>query len=136
MTISPVLALRQGIRTVVSADTALMSMLGGRSIFDEAPRQTPTPYVIFAETQVRDWSCDLSPGSEQLFTLSVISTEHGTAQALTLAQQLLDSLEMTPPRMTGHRLIDFSCLAMEVKRDASGRFAKVNLRCRATSEYL
>jgi hypothetical protein len=136
MTISPVLALRQAIRTVISGDAALMSALGGRTIFDEAPRQTPTPYVVFAETQLRDWSCDLSPGAEQLFTLSVITTEHGAAQALALAQQIIDRLTATPPNMPDHRLIDLFCLATEIKRDPSGRFAKVNLRFRATSETL
>ena len=136
MTTSPVLALRQAIRTAISGDTTLMSALGGRTIFDEAPRQTPTPYVVFAETQLRDWSCDLSPGAEQLFTLSVITTEHGAAQALALAQQIIDRLAATPPNMPDHRLIDLLCLTTEIKRDPSGRFAKVNLRFRATSETL
>lgn len=136
MTTSPVLALRQAIRPVISSDATLMSGLGGRTIYDEAPRQTPTPYVIFAETQLRDWSCDLSPGAEQLFTLSVISHEHGSAQALMLAQRLVDRLAAAPLDMTGHRLIDLSCLALETKRDSTGRFAKVNLRFRAISEYL
>jgi len=136
MTTSPILALRQAIRAGMSSDATLMGALGGRTIFDEAPRQTPTPYVIFAETQLRDWSGDLAPGAEQFFTLSVISTEHGVAQALSLAQQILDRLVASPPEMAGHRLIDLSCQAMETKRDPSGRFAKVNLRFRATSEYL
>ncbi len=136
MTTSPVLALRQAIRAAVSGDVALMEALGGRSIFDEAPRQTPTPYIIFGESQLRDWSCDLSPGAEQFFTLSVITTQHGATQALSLSQQLHDRLAATPPVMTGHRLIDLSCLAIENKRDSAGRFTKVNMRYRATSEYL
>lgn len=136
MTTSPVLALRQAIRASVSSDLSLMERLGGRTIFDEAPRQTPPPYIFFAETQLRDWSCDLSPGAEQLFTLSIVTTQHGVAQALSISQQLQDRLASTTPAMTGHRLIDLSCQAMETKRDPSGRFAKVNLRYRATSEYL
>lgn len=136
MTTSPVLALRQAIRAVISGDAALMSALAGGAIFDEAPRQTSTPYAIFAETQFRDWSCDLSPGAEQLFTISVITTEHGAAQGLALAQQIIDRLASVSPEMTGHRLIDLFCLATELKRDPSGRFAKVNLRYRAISEYL
>jgi hypothetical protein len=136
MTTSPVLALRQAIRAVLSGDVALMEALGGRPIFDEAPRHSPTPYIIFAETQLRDWSCDLSPGAEQFLTLSVITTQNGTGQALILAQKLHDRLAATPPDMRGHRLIDLSCLATEMKRDLAGRIAKVNLRYRAISEYL
>ena len=136
MTTSPVLALRQAIRAVISSDPSLMQALGGRTIFDEAPRQTPMPYVIFAETQMRDWSGDLAPGAEQTFTLSIITSEHGAAQALSLAQQLQDRLVSTPPVMAGHQLIDLFCQAMETKRDPSGRITKVNLRFRASSEYL
>ncbi len=136
MTTSPVLALRQAIRAAISSDMALMEALGGRPVFDEAPRQSPTPYVLFTETQLRDWSCDLSPGAEQFLTLSVITTQNGTAQALIIAQQLHDRLAATPPDMIGHRLIDLSCLATETKRDIAGRIAKVNLRYRAISEYL
>lgn len=136
MTTSPVLALRQALRAAVSGDANLMKALGGRTIFDEAPRQTPPPYIVFTETQLRDWSCDLSPGAEQLFTLSIVTTQHGSAQALSLSQQLQDRLAATPLVMPGHRLIDLSCLATETRRDPSGRFAKVNLRYRATTEYL
>ncbi len=136
MKTSPIIALRQGIRAVVSADLALMEALGGRTIFDEPPRQTPTPHILFGESQLRDWSCDILCGAEQFFTLSVITTHHGMALALSLSHQLHERLTTTPPEISGHRLIDLSCLAIETKRDAAGRFAKVNLRYRATSEYL
>lgn len=136
MTISAVLALRQGIRAVISNDVELMKALNGQTIFDEAPRQTSPPYVIFSESQLRDWSCDLSAGAEQFLTLSVITTQHGMTQGLSLSQQLHDRLAATPPEMRGHRLIELYCLAIETKRDSAGRFAKVNLRYRATSEYL
>ena len=77
MTNAPVTILRRAIRATLLADAPLTAQLGGSKIFDDAPSGTPTPYVIFADTQWRDWSATLSRGAEQTFVLSVWSTQRG-----------------------------------------------------------
>ncbi len=136
MTSSPVLALRTAIRARLLADSGLVTALGGPKIYDEAPANTPTPYVLFADAQHRDWSAQLSKGAEQFVLISVISTSRGLSETLGLAQRLVDLLDEAPLALQGHALIDLRFLALETRREQSGRFARANLRFRATTEYL
>jgi hypothetical protein len=136
MSISPVVALRQVILARLVADAALVAALGGQKIYDEAPRSIAAPYVYFAETQMRDWSAQLSRGAEQLLVLSVVSTERGLRSALDIAQKIIDLLDEAPLSPQGNSLIDLRFVVMETKRDQNGRFARVNLRFRATTEVV
>lgn len=136
MSASPVIALRKAIRAHLLADAALVAALGGQKVFDEAPRGDETPYAIFAETQARDWSADMSRGAEHFFTLAVVSTQRGLNAALSIAQQITSLLDEAPLTLEGHALTDLRFLSLETKRDDKGRFARVALRFRATTEYL
>jgi len=134
MSVSPVVALRRVIRARLAADAALVAALGGEKIYDEAPRGVDAPYVVFADAQMRDWSVQLSRGAEQFLVLSVISTERGLRGALDIAQQLVDLLDEAPLTPQGHALVDLRFVAMETRREQNGRFARVNIRFRATTE--
>lgn len=136
MSTSPVIALRKAIRARLLDDPALISALGGEKVFDEAPRNAEPPYALFAETQMRDWSADLSRGAEQFVTLAVTSTMRGLGQALGIAQQIVDLLDEPTLALENHALIDMRFVALETRRDQSGRFARVNIRFRAVTEYL
>ena len=136
MSTSPVIALRKAIRAHLLADAGFTTALGGAKLFDEAPRGTEPPYALFAETQMRDWSADLSRGAEQLFTIGVVSTMRGLGEALELAQRIVDLLDEAPLTLQDNRLIDLRFLSMETRREQSGRFARVNIRFRATTEYI
>ncbi len=94
------------------------------------------PYALFADAQLRDWSGDLSPGAEHFFTIGVTSTMRGLSEALDLAQRIADLLNEAPLALQDHRLIDLRFQSMETRRDQNGRVARVNLRFRATTEYL
>jgi len=136
MSASPIIALRMAMLARLVADAALVAALGGEKIFDEAPRNAEPPYVLFAEAQMRDWSAQLMRGAEQFLTLSVISTQRGVREALDIAQMIVGLLDEAPLALVGHTLIDLRFLAIETKREQNGRFARVNLRFRATTEYL
>jgi hypothetical protein len=136
MSTSPVTALRKATRAHLLAEPTLLAALGGPKVFDEAPRDGEPPYVLFAEAQMRDWSADLSRGAEQFLTLAIVSTQRGLSAALGLAQQVIDLLDEAPLALEGHALVDLRFMSLETKRDASGRFARVNLRFRALTEYL
>lgn len=136
MSASPIIALRMAMLARLTADAALVAALGGAKIFDEAPRNAEPPYVLFAEAQMRDWSAQLMRGAEQFPTLSVISTQRGVREALDIAQMIAGLLDEAPLALASHTLIDLRLLAIETKREQNGRFARVNLRFRATTEYL
>jgi hypothetical protein len=134
MSASPVLALRKAMLASLSAEPDLTSLLGGPKIFDEAPRSAEPPYVIFADAQLRDWSSQLSTGAEQFVVISIYSTQRGVREAIDIGQRIVDLLNEAPLALQGHRLIDLRFLAMETRREQNGRFARVNLRFRATTE--
>lgn len=136
MSASPVIALRQAIRAHLLADAALVSTLGGPKIYEEAPRGAETPYALFMDAQMRDWSGALSRGAEQLFAISVASTQRGLGTALDVAQRIANLLDEASLALEGHTLVDLRFVSMDTKRDASGRFARVTILFRATTEYL
>jgi hypothetical protein len=136
MSASPVLALRKAIRAALLADATIVAALGGPRIYDEAPRGAETPYAHFADAEMRDWSAALSRGAEQFLTLAVVTTERGLGPALRIGQQIVDRLDTSALTLEGHALVDLRFLSMNTKRDASGRFARVALLFRATTEYL
>ena len=135
MSVSPVIALRKAIRAYLLTDAGFAAALG-QKLYDEAPRGAEPPYALFGEAQLRDWSADLSPGAEQFFTIGVTSTMRGLSEALELAQRIADLLDEAALNLQDHRLVDLRFLSMETRRDQNGRFARVNLRFRATTEYL
>ncbi len=135
MSASPVVALRKAIRAYLLADAGFAAMLSDK-FYDEAPRGMEPPYALFADAQLRDWSADLSPGAEQFFTIGVTSTMRGLTEALELAQRIVSLLNEAPLVLQDHRLIDLRFQSMETRRDQNGRIARVNLRFRATTEYL
>jgi hypothetical protein len=122
---SPILALRKAIILRLAADAALVETLGGPKIYDEAPRGVETPYALFADAQMRDWSAQSSRGAEQMLTLAVVTTQRGVGAALGAAQQIIDLLDEAPLTLDGHALVDLRFASMETKRDQSGRFARV-----------
>jgi hypothetical protein len=136
MSASPVIALRKAIRSRLLADAELVSALGGPKIYDEAQRGVDPPYGLFAETQLRDWSGELTRGAEQLLTIAVVTTQRGLGVALGVAQQIVDILNEAPLALERHSLIDLRFVSLETRRDQNGRFARVSILFRATTEYL
>lgn len=134
MTSAPVTILRRAIRATLLADTTLQSLLGGAKVFDDTPSGTVTPYIVFADTQWRDWSATLSHGAEQILVLSVWSTQRGVREALDIAERVIELLDEAPLTLAGATLVDLRFQQLETKRDATGRFARANLRFRATTE--
>ena len=134
MTASPVTILRRAIRSVLLADTTLVSLLGGMKVYDDTPSGTPAPYIVFADTQWRDWSATLSRGAEQIFVLSVWSTQRGVREALDIGERIVELLDEAPLILAGANLVDLRFMQLETKRDATGRFARANIRFRATTE--
>ena len=131
---SPVLALRRAVRAALLADAALAAALGGAHVYDEAPPGAPTPRVAFSHVQARDWSAQESRGAEQILVLSVWSSARGTREALDIADRIVALLDEAPLALAGHRLIDLRFVALATRREQNGRYARADIRFRATTE--
>ena len=131
---SSVLALRRAIRSALLEDSALTQLLGGAHVFDEAPPGAPTPRIAFSDMQSRDWSAQGVPGAEQLLVLTVWSGERGARAALDIADRIVALLDEAPLELAGHRLIDLRFVALATRREQNGRYARADIRFRATTE--
>jgi predicted oxidoreductase len=136
MSTSSVAALRKAIHVKLAGASALVAALGGSKISDEAPRNADPPYLIFADTQVRDWSSSLSRGAEHIFVIAVWSAERGTRQAIEIGNSVIDLLDDALLDFDGYKLVNLRFVQFETKREGNGRFARVNLRFRAATEDL
>ena len=133
---SAVIALRKAIRAALAADAALLALLGGAKVFDEAPRDALTPYVTFGDALAREQSFSLFPGLEQVLVLHVWSTQGGAREALEIADRIAFLLDEAALTLDTHRLINLRFSALETAREDSGRFVRVALRLRAVTEAI
>jgi lysylphosphatidylglycerol synthetase-like protein (DUF2156 family) len=85
---------------------------------------------------VRDWSSSLSRGAEHLFVIAVWSAERGTREAIEIGNSVVHLLDDAMLDLDGYKLINLRFVQFETRREANGRFARVNLRFRATIEDL
>jgi hypothetical protein len=113
MTTSPVTALRKAIHAKLAAASALVTALGGTTIFDEAPRDVEAPYLTFSDTQVRDWSSSLSRGAEHLFVIAVWSAERGTKQAIEIGNSVIALLDDAMLDLDGYKLVNLRFVQFE-----------------------
>ena len=131
---SPVLALRRAMLAALVADAALLALLGGAHVYDEAPPGAPTPRIAFGDVQSRDWSAQSSTGAEQMVAITAWSGARGTREALDIADRVVAVLDQAALTLAGHHLVDLRFVALATKREQNGRFARVDIRFRATTE--
>lgn len=136
MSASAIVALRKAIRARLIDDSALMAMLGGMRIFDEAPRGTQPPYVTFGDASARDWSTNTDRGVEHFVVIEVWSEQRGEREALSIAARVQDLLDDATLALEDHRLVNLRYARLETRRENQGRFARASLRFRAVTETL
>lgn len=136
MSLSPILAVRKALRARINATPEFRSFLNGGTIFDEAPRDIEPPYGYFGETQMRDWSADDVAGAEQYLNLSIVTLHRGVSATVEIGQLIIEQLNHAQLPLDDNLLVDFSFISMETRREQNGRLSKVNIRFRATTEYL
>ena len=135
---SPILALRAAIRTRLVADPALLGLLGGPRVYDEAPRGIEPPYVIFGDVTAEDWSTGDVPGHRQALSLVVWSSQGGDSEALGIVGELAALLADAPLVLDGHRLVLLRAAGQSVSRpeaaDPSAGLRRATLRLEALTE--
>lgn len=133
MSLSPIVALRQGMRQRLLSDATLSAFLGGR-VHDVAPRGAAAPWIAFGETKLRDWSTSSGRGADILLDIDVVSDQPGAREALQLAEQVARLLDDAPLALDEWRLVRLALVATDARRSDQSRFARVALRFRALIE--
>lgn len=127
-------ALRAAIHDALTADGALVALLGGPKVYDEPPRAAAFPYVTLGEARVSDFSTGTEEGWEHQLTLHAWSRQGGHREAHLIAGALLQALDDAPLSPDGHRLVNLRFSVADVRREADGRTYHALVRFRAVTE--
>jgi hypothetical protein len=133
-------ALRAAVHDALIADAPLTALLGGPSVFDQAPPSAAFPYVTLGDMRVSDFSAGDAPGKDSTLEHQLIlhawSRQGGHKEAHLIAGALLQALDDAPLTLTGHALVNFRFAAADVRREADGRTYHALVRFRAVTEPL
>ncbi len=127
-------ALRAAIHDALTADAALVNVLGGPKIYDEPPRAAAFPYVTLGEARIADFSTGTEPGEEHQLTLHAWSRQGGHKEAHLIAGALLQALDDAALNLADHQLVNFRFSVADVRREADGRTYHALVRFRAVTE--
>jgi hypothetical protein len=127
-------ALRVAIYDALKADSALTSLLGGESVYDEPPRAASFPYVTLGEARITDFSAGGERGEEHQLTLHAWSRHGGHREAHLIAGALLAALDDAPLTLADHRLVNLRFSLADVRRESDGRTYHALVRFRAVTE--
>ena len=86
---SAALALQIAMRDALLAHAPFLALLGGGHVFDELPRGSQEPYVVFAGIETRDWSVQDQKAHEHFVTLEVKTK----SRSRKLAQDIVGEIE-------------------------------------------
>lgn len=129
-------ALRAAIHASLSADAALLSILGGRRIYDAPPRDVSFPYVTLGEAKITNLATGGEDALEHVVALHAWSRQGGHRQAHLVAGALCRALDDAGLALAGHRLVNLRFTTADVRREADGRTYHALVRFRAVTEPL
>jgi len=127
-------ALQQAVFAALTADVALLALLGAPRVYDDVPQGTDYPCLTFGQSLARDWSTGTEPGHEHILTLHVWSQARGKRQAHEIMGALHAALHEQPLSLAGHRLINLRHEHSEARRDPDGDTIHGIARFRAITE--
>ena len=128
--------LRTAIFNALAADPDITNRIGANRIYEEAPPQVDTPYVILGGVRVRDWSTSSDDGSEHIFDLEIWSRHHGVSECMDIAELVETVLYSSPPALLAHTLVQLRLQAIESGRRERAQLTFARLRYRALLEPL
>ena len=133
---SPATSLQLAIRTLLLARTTLTTLLGGKHIYDEAPRGAHAPYVIFTGIETRDWSVADQKAHEHFIGLEVNTNERGRALAQNIAHEIEQALDNATLTLIDHKLVNLRVVFTNIARTKSTDTYGAIIRYRAATEPL
>lgn len=127
-------AIQKAIYSALIGDAALVALLGGPRLYDNAPQSPAFPYLTFAHSQVRDWDTGSEPGDEHLITLHVWSRATGRREAQAIMARIRTLLHDQVPALDGHRCVNLRHEFSEARREPDGDTIRGLTRYRAVTE--
>lgn len=134
MMTSAALELQKAVFAALTADPALVAVVGQNGVHDHAAAEPAFPYITFGRTSVYDWSTGTEDGNEHIFTLHAWSKAKGKAQALEIASGIRRVLHDAGIAMAGHRLVSLREEFEEVRYDEDHAVYHGIVRFRALTE--
>ena len=120
----------------LSADPAVIGLLGGPKIFDHVPERAKFPYVTLGRTTVMDWSTGTEDGDEHILTLHVWARGGSKAETYEIMDKVSTKLQDTPLTLDSHRLVNFQLQFAEARQEPDSPTYHGILRFRAVTEPL
>lgn len=127
-------ALQKAVHAALTADAAVVGLLGGPQVFDDVPQQTAFPYVTLGQSTERDWSTATEDGAEHVLTLHVWSKRAGRKETREIMEAVRGALHDQALAVGGHRLVNLRHEFSEARRDADGETYHGIVRYRAVTE--
>lgn len=118
----------------LTADSALTGLLGGAKIYDDVPRDTEFPYLVFGQSLQREWSTGTDDAAEHLFTLHVWSRANGRRETHEIMDVIRGRLQDAVLTLDDHRLINLRHEFSDARRGSDGETYQGILRYRAVTE--
>jgi Protein of unknown function (DUF3168) len=128
------LALQQAMRTALLAHVPLTTALGGAHIFDEVPRGSKEPYVVFSALETRDWSVKEAKAHEHFVTIEVLTPRRTRTDAQALVGLIETVLDNATLVLSGHDLVNLRQIFWTVARSKGSENFGAVLRFRAATE--
>jgi Protein of unknown function (DUF3168) len=129
-------ALQTAVYGALTANAELTAELSGPHVYDHVPRKTPTPYVTFAQSVVRDWSAGSQAAHEHTFTLQIWASAAGRKKTAAIAEALRATLHDRALTLDGHHLVNLRHEFSEIRRAEDGEKINGIVRFRAVTEPL
>jgi hypothetical protein len=130
-----VLQLRKAVHARLIGDAALLALLGGPRIHDEAPRGQEGPHVTFERWQADDASVPERRMTRHEIDLALWAGEGAaSARNLAVAARIEALLHDAPLTLTGHRLVFMFWSASVAGRDVQTRAPKLTMSFIALTE--
>ena len=129
------LQLRKAVHARLVNDAALLALLGGPRIHDEAPRGQEGPHVAFERWQADDASVLERRMTRHEADLALWPGEGAaSARALAIAARIEALLHDAPLALQGHRLVFLYWRASLADRDPQTRAPKLTMSFTALTE--
>ncbi len=127
------LALQSAMREALLAHAPLLAILGGGHVFDEVPRGSQEPYVVFAAIETRDWSVQGQKAHEHFVTLEVKTRSRSRKPAQDIVSEIETVLDDAGLTLAGHALVNLRLIFWTVAKSNEHFGAVVKFRA-ATEE--
>lgn len=129
-------ALQTAIRTHLSGDDAIKSLIGDPPrIYDAPPKGAAFPYLVIGEGRLSDWS-GVDGGMVHDLRLAAYCKYAGRLEVKAIMTAVYDALHEAELPLTGHRLINIRFVFADALRRRDGESYEGVMRYRAVTQAL